>query len=97
MCYRYMVIWPANSRSRHLQCRFLLKKAILANCITRECHEKLTDHDNPSYKAEMTSLEPGQTDYCGPLTHAPRVNEEYSAKPFAYCIMLTTKFASSHL
>ena len=30
--------------------------------IARECHEKLTDHDNPSYKHEMKLLESGQTD-----------------------------------
>ena len=45
------------------------------SCIARECHEKLTDHDNLSYKREMKSLdlhvESGQTDYCNHLTHAP--------------------------
>ena len=29
--------------------------------IARECHEKLTDHDNSSYKLDMMSLESRQT------------------------------------
>ena len=32
------------------------------SCIARECHIKLVDHNNSSYKPDMKSPESGQTD-----------------------------------
>ena len=63
--YHYTAIWLTNGSSWPLDRRYLLIEAFLAkstSCIARECHEKLTDHDNSSYKPEMKSLESGQTD-----------------------------------
>ena len=55
--------------------RFLLIEAFISqstSSIARECHKKLTDHNNFSYKPEMKWLGSAQTT---PLAHAPRVND----------------------
>ena len=63
--YINTAIWPSNGSSWPLDRPFLLTEAFISkstSCIARECHKKLTDHDNLSYKPELKSLESGQTD-----------------------------------
>ena len=61
----YTAIWPTNSSSWCLDCRFLLKEAFLAkstSCIARKYLARLKNGDNFLHKPGLKVREPGQTD-----------------------------------